>query len=248
MAIATIRHRRGRASRILGVVAFSALVGACGNQAAATVAPASVPSNTPAASSVPSETPSAAPSIAASPSATAAKLCAREFEACPLPAGTYRAAPFEPGFTFTIEGDDWTNHRAWPHGGGVGYKDGAFWWMSGATVGFVDGKAVKIGEGNDAVITYLRGFEDWTIQNPEPITTDGVSGVSVDVITGPKPRESMMQFPEDAFNTDPNERIRWILFEKDGQVVQFLLDAFKKGNYDAVSSRIQPIIDSVAWE
>jgi hypothetical protein len=130
----------------------------------------------------------------------------------------------------------------------VGYEDGAFWWMADATAGFVDGKPVKIGEGTEALITYLRGFEDWTIQNPEPITIDGVSGVSMDVVTGPKPRESMMQFPEDAFNTDPNERIRWIVFEKDGHVVQFLLDAFKKGNYDAVRSRIQPIIDSVAWE
>jgi hypothetical protein len=251
MASATIRNRRGMASRIFGVVAFSALVGACGNPAAATVAPtatALVPSNTPAESSGPSETPSMAPSVAASPSATAAKLCAREFEACPLPAGTYRAAPFEPGFTFTIEGNDWTNHRAWPHGGGVGYKDGAFWWMSDATAGFVDDKPVNIGEGPDALIAYLRGFDDWTIQNPQPITIDGVSGVSLDVVTGPKPRALMLQFPEDAFNTDPNERIQWIVFEKDGHVVQFLLDAFKKGNYDAVSSRIQPIIDSVAWE
>ncbi len=248
MARATIRHRRGRASRILGVVAFSALVGACGNQAAATVAPASVPSNTPAASSAPSETPSAAPSIAASPSATAGKLCAREFEACPLPAGTYRAAPFEPGFTFTIEGDDWTNHRAWPHGGGVGYNDGAFWWITGATVGIVDGKTVEIGDGTDGVITYLRAFEDWTIQNPQPITIDGVSGVSVDVVAGPTPQPGMMRIPEDSFNTDPNERIQWILLEKDGQVVQFLLNAFNKENYDAVSSRIKPIIDSVAWE
>jgi hypothetical protein len=94
----------------------------------------------------------------------------------------------------------------------------------------------------------LKRFKDWTIQEPKPITIDGVSGVSMDVVTGPTPRRSMMLFPEDAFNTDPGERIQWIVLEKDGQVVQFLIDAFKKGNYDAVSSRIQPVLESVAWE
>jgi hypothetical protein len=236
---------------MLAVVALSAFVVACGSQATSSVAPAStatLPSSTPAESPVATATSSASPSVAASQPVTAAKLCAHEMQPCPLPAGTYSAAPFEPAFTFTFDGDDWTNHRAWPHGGGVGYDDGAFWWMSGATVGLVNDKQVKIGEGADGVIAYLKRFEDWTIKDPQPITIDGVSGVSMDVVTGPTPRGAMMQFPEDVFNTDPSERIKWILLEKDGKVVQFLLDAFKKGNYDTVSSRIQPIIDSVAWE
>ena len=38
------------------------------------------------------------------------------------------------------------------------------------------------------------------------------------------------------------------MLEKDGATVLFLLDSFKEGNFDAVSSRVQPVIDSMAWE
>ena len=165
-----------------------------------------------------------------------------------MPAGTYRAAPFEPGFTFTVEGDDWANQRAWPHGGGVNNTDGAFFWMTGPMTGNIDNEPVKVGDTADAFVKFLRLPKDWVVDEPRPITIDGVTGVSVDTVTGPKAREGLLNFPEDAFNTDPKEKIRWIILEKDGKTVVFLLDAFKEANFDAVSARVQPIIDSVRWE
>jgi hypothetical protein len=201
-------------------------------------------------SASPSET--AAPSVSttatASASAAAGKLCAKEFEACALPAGTYRAGPFEPGFTFTVDGDDWVNQRAWPHGGGVTYTDGAFFWMTGPMSGMIDDKAVKVGDAPEDMVKFLDLPKDWVVADPQPVTVDGVNGVSVDTVTGPKARPGLLTFPEDAFNTDPKEKIRWIVLDKDGKTVVFLLDAFKEADFDAVSARVQPVLDSVKWE
>jgi hypothetical protein len=200
------------------------------------------------APSAASSTSSPSASASASAAALADKLCAKEFEPCALPAGTYRAAPFEPGFTFTIEGDDWVNQRAWPHGGGVNYTDGAFFWMAGPMEGRIDDKGVDIGDKADDMVAFLGRPKDWAVEEPVPITIDGVTGVAVDTVTGPQARPGLLGFPEDQFNTDPKEKIRWIILEKDGTRVVFLLDAFKEANFDAVSARIQPIIDSIAWE
>ena len=237
--------RRGAIALCVALV-----VASCG---ATTTPPAasSIASSEPSkVSASPSEaaTPSASPTAAASPSAAVGKLCAKEFEPCALPAGTYRAAPFEPGFTFAVDGDDWVNQRAWPHGGGVTYTDGAFFWMTGPMSGRVDDKPVKIGDTPEDMVKFLHQPKDWVVADPKPVTIDGVSGVAVDAVTGPKARGGLLTFPEDAFNTDPKEKIRWIILDKDGKTVVFLLDSFKETGFDAVSARIQPVIDSVKWE
>jgi hypothetical protein len=244
----------GRGRQIGLVMGVALVVGAC----AGTTAPPSA-SPPPSQEASPSAEPSSAAPATASPSASAAaspsasavaaaKLCAKSFEACALPAGTYRAAPFEPGFAFTIEGDDWVNQRAWPHGGGVNYTDGAFFWMAGPMKGTIDDKPVEIGDTADDMVTFLGRPKDWAVEDPLPITVDGVTGVAVDTVTGPKARPGLLHFPEDDFNTDPKEKIRWIVLEKDGTRVVFLLDAFKEANFDKVSARVQPIIDSIDWE
>jgi hypothetical protein len=247
-----VSPRRGRHAGLL--IGALVLVAACGG----TTSPSAAGSASSPEASTSGEPSSAAPATA-SPSASvvasptdspvaAGKLCAKEFEACPLPAGTYRAAPFEPGFTFTTEGADWVNQRAWPHGGGVNYVDGAFFWMAGSMDGMIDDKHVDIGDSADDFVSFLGRPTDWKVDDPRPITIDGVAGVAVDTVTGPKARPGLLHFPEDAFNTDPKEKIRWIILEKDGTRVIFLLDAFKEANFDAVSARVQPIIDSIAWE
>ena len=140
------------------------------------------------------------------------------------------------------------NQRAWPHGGGVTYDEGAFFWMAGPMEGRIADKGVDIGDTADDMVTFLGRPKDWDVADPVPITIDGVTGVAVDTVTGPKARPGLLTFPEDQFNTDPKEKIRWIVLEKDGTRVIFLLDAFKAANFDDVSARVQPIIDSVAWE
>lgn len=247
-----VSSRRGRRAGL--VIGALVLVAACGGTTSPSAAGSASSPETSAStepSSVAPATASPSASAVASPSdspVAAAKLCAKEFEACPLPAGTYRAAPFEPGFTFTTEGDDWVNQRAWPHGGGVTYADGAFFWMAGDMVGNLDDKHVEIGDGANDFVSFLGRPKDWKVQEPVPITIDGISGVAVDTVTGPKARQGLLTFPEDQFNTDPKEKIRWIILEKDGTRVIFLLDAFKEADFDAVSARVQPIIDSVDWE
>ena len=179
--------RRGRrAGLVIGVVV---LVTACGGTTSSP-ATSSAPIPETSASAEPSgaapatASPAASASESASPAVAAMKLCAKEFDACPLPEGTYRAAPFEPGFTFTIEGDDWTNVRAWPHGGGVTYADGAFFWMTGAVNGILDDKPVKIGSKPEDMVAYLNRPDDWVVAKPAPITIDGATGVAVDTVTG----------------------------------------------------------------
>jgi len=242
--------------RVAWFVSSALLVAGCAGASPSAASPsaAGATASTAVSASQSPSAASAAPSVAAtspasaSPSVAAKKLCAKEFKACPLPAGTYRAAPFEPGFTFTIEGDDWSNQRAWPHGGGVTFTDGAFFWMTGIKSGLIDNKAVDVGSTAEEVIAFLRRPDDWVVSDPQPVTIDGVRGVAVDTVTGPKPRQMLLSFPEDAFNTDPGEKIRWILLDKNGTLVVFLLDGFKKANFDVVSARVQPVIDSVAWE
>jgi hypothetical protein len=120
--------------------------------------------------------------------------------------------------------------------------------MKGPWNGMIDDKRVDVGTAPDDFVAFLRRPGDWQVGEPAPVTIDGVSGVAVDTITGPKPRPGLLVFPEDAFNTDPNEKIRWIVLQKDGETIVFLLDALKAANFESVSARVQPVIDSVAWE
>jgi hypothetical protein len=64
------------------------------------------------------------------------------------------------------------------------------------------------------MVKFLHQPKDWVVADPKPVTVDGVSGVAVDAVTGPKARGGLLTFPEDAFNTDPKEKIRWIILDR----------------------------------
>ena len=169
---------------VVGVVA-AAMVGCAspGGSAAPSVAEAGS-ATTPASASA-SAPATAAPSVASPSSGTAdGALCAKELERCPIAAGTYTTDAFTDPFTFTIEGDDWTNDRNWPHGGSM-TKAGtdSFLWASGVVSGNAPEGLVAIGPTPSDFIAHLRKFDGFTVSEPIPVKVDGVSGSQVDVLS-----------------------------------------------------------------
>lgn len=193
---------------------------------------------------------SAAPASASSAASTSGTLCAKAFVPCPLPAGTYSSAPFEHPFKFTIIGDDWTNDRAWPHGGAATRGgSNAFFWASGVESGVIDRVTTPIGPTPADFIAHLRKFAGFTVSEPVPVTIDGVSGSQVDVLTNDIAAEKMYLIPEDAFNVSPGEKLRFIVLDMDGETVILFLDSFKAPDFDAFLAEVgQPILDGLTWE
>ncbi len=217
--------------------------GAVATQSAApTMSPAAPPSTAPA--SVP-----ASPSAAASASAAAGdlgKLCAKEYEGCSIAAGAYAADPFTPAFTFEVEGD-WVNDRAWPDGGGVSFPTGGLYWGSGMKSGRQNDKDVTFDSTIEGFAAYLRDFKGWKVTDADPVTIDGVTAVALDVATGDADGSGMYFVAKDQFNLVPGEKARFLLLERDGTLVTFVIDAYKEADFDAVLARIQPVLDSVRW-
>jgi hypothetical protein len=235
------------------VLVFSLLfamlgLGACASGATPAV-PTNVPSAAPSQSATPSDTPSPIPTASPSTAIAAATLCAggQSDPNCELPPGTYSADPFKPGFTFTIT-EPWTNDRRYADGGGVSLGDAAFFWASGVSAGTVDGNEVAIASGPAGFIAFLGQFKGFTLSEPGPAVVDGVTGVQVDVETNGTPAPQIFQITDDVFNLDAGEKARFILLEKDGTTVIFIIDAFKAAGFDAFLTKAQPVLDSVTWE
>lgn len=228
------------------------VLGGCSGAAVPSVPPASAAASpTISQTAAPTPSPSVARSSAAPSTASGAgKLCAKEHEVCPIAAGTYSSAPFEHPFTFTIDGDDWTNDRAWPHGGSMtkGGTD-SFLWASGITVGRVGDTDSPIGPTQQDFIDHLRKFTQFEVTaTPVPVTVGGVSGLQVDVVaTGEAP--GLFVFPEDAFNLSAGEKVRFIVLDKEGATVVLMVESFKEATFDAFMTGVaQPILDGLTWE
>jgi len=217
-------------------------------------------SGAPAASVAgPTTAPSAAASAAASiePSAEAPSastgvggLCAKEFEPCAIPAGTYTTDAFEHPFTFTIEGDDWTNDRNWEHGGSMTKaRANAFLWASGVASGRVSETAVEIGPTPADFIAHLRRFDGFTVSEPVPVTVDGVSGSQVDVLSNDVAADGMFLLPEDGFNLGPGEKTRFLVLDKDGATVILFIESVQAETFDAFMADVgQPLLDGLTWQ
>lgn len=230
------RHRR-----VLAVTAMVLITAACNAGSGAS----------PGASVAPSEAAaSAAQGSGSSDPGAKPGLCAKGFEPCLLPAGTYSSAPFDVPFTFTIAGDDWTNDRAWPHGGSVtrGGSD-AFLWASGVSSGQINGTRTPIGPEVDDFVSHLRMFDGFTVAEPVPVTIAGASGVQVDVLTNDVDAPGMYYIEEDAFNLAPGEKVRFLILDKGGKTVILILDAFKAATFDAfVAEAGDPLLAGLTWE
>lgn len=233
-------------------VAFVTGCGASGGSPAAVPSLSAAPT---AASATPiPASPSAAASVAAGPSAAASttvagglgKLCAKEYEGCAITAGTYAADPFTPAFTFEVEGD-WVNDRAWPDGGGVSFPTGGLYWGSGMKSGRQNDKEVTFDSTIEGFAAYLRDFKGWEVSDADPVTIDGATAVAIDVASRDADGSGMYFVDKDQFNLVPGEKARFLLLERDGTLVTFVIDAYKEADFDAVLARIQPVLDSVRW-
>ncbi len=223
-------------------------LGACASGATPSL-PTNVPSSAPSQSATPSATPSPSPTASPSTAIATATLCAggQSDPSCELPPGTYSADPFKPGFTFTIT-EPWTNDRRYADGGGLSFGDAAFLWASGVSAGTVADSEVAIGPGPAGFVAFLGQFEGFTLSEPGPAVVDGVTGIQVDVETNGTAAPHFFQITDDVYNLDAGEKARFILLEKDGTTVIFMLDAFKAAGFDAFLAKGQPVLDSVAWE
>ena len=223
-------------------------LGACGSGATPSPAP-SVASASPSQLTTPAATASPSPTASASTAAAAATLCAggQDDPSCNLTPGTYSADPFKPGFTFTIT-EPWTNDRRYADGGSISMGDAAFLWASGVSAGTVADKEVTIGPGAAGFVAFLGQFKGFTVSAPAPAVVDGVTGIQVDVETNATAAPGMFQIKNDVFNLDAGEKARFVLLEKDGTTVIFIIDAFKAAGFDTFLTKAQPVFDSVTWE
>jgi hypothetical protein len=235
----------------LGSSLFIGLMGIAACTPASTPSvPASVPSaSVSAPASVPAATATATAAASPSPSTAVGTLCAGDQTqpSCELAPGTYSADPFSPGFTFTIA-EPWTNERRYADGGGISLGEAAFFWASGVSAGTVDGTGVAIDPGPAGFLAFLAKFEGFTLSEPGTATVDGVSGIQVDVETKETAAPQIFEIQADVFNLDAGEKARFILLDKDGTTVIFIIDAFKAADFDAFLAKAQPVLDSVTWE
>ena len=225
-----------RAIPILGAFVLTAAITACASPAGSAAPPATVaasPSSAPTASASAAAATTAPTSPAASAAAGGGGLCAKEFEPCSVPAGTYTTDAFEHPFMFTIEGDDWSNDRNWPHGGSM-TKAGAnsFLWASDVVSGRVGDETVDIGPAPADFIAHLGKFDGFTVSEPVPVTVDGVSGSQVDVLSNDVQASGMFLLPEDAFNLSPGEKTRFLVIDKDGATVILFIESFAADTFD----------------
>jgi hypothetical protein len=243
----------GNRRRLAGL-GFGFLIGLVGIGGCTSGATPSAPVRAPTASASVAATASAVPA-SASPSAApslaipAATLCAggQMQDPCELQPGTYSADPFQPGFMFTIT-EPWTNDRRYADGGGISLSEAAIFWASGVSAGTVDGTGVAIEPGPAGFLAFLAKFEGFTLSEPGTATVDGVSGIQVDVETKETAAPQIFEIQADFFNLDAGEKARFILLDKDGTTVIFIIDAFKEAGFDAFLVKAQPVLDSVTWE
>ena len=76
---------------------------------------------------------------------------------------------------------------------------------------------------------------------------DGTTAVVLDVATQETPAGGLYLVKEDAYNLSPGEKARFILLERDGVLVTFVMEAFHAAGFDAVVEAFQPILESVTW-
>ena len=197
----------------------------------------------------PSSTGTSSPTSTPTTVPTASGLCAHEFTGCKIAAGTYSTAPFDHPFTFTIE-TEWENTRAWPDGGEIAPTPqvGAFQWGSGVAKGNVEGKVVPIGPKPADLIAHLRKFEGFNVGQPSPATIGGVLGQQLDVLTNETKAQAFLLSEKDAFNVAPGEKLRFFIFDRSGETVFLIVDAFKEADFDSFSAIVQPILDSIVWK
>jgi hypothetical protein len=244
---------RGGFARTLVVLGVSALLAGCAAQsgsgsAATSVAPSAAAPATVAPTAAPSSAPSSSPAAEANPSAGAAlALCAMTPEPCPLVAGTYSTQPFVFPYLFTIDAE-WTNDRAWPHGGEIYLPTGAVQWASGVTKGSRDGTQLTIGQTPADFVDFLRKQKGFTVSQPTPVTIGGVAGQSVDLLTNEIRERGIYMIAEDVANVDPGEKIRFFLVPMSDDMVIMTIDAFKAAGFDDFAAQAQPVIDSIEWQ
>ncbi len=242
-----------RTINILGALVVTAAIIGCASPADSVAPSASLsasPRSAPTASESADVETGAPPSVGASPADGDGELCAKEFEPCPIPAGRYTTGAFEHPFTFTIDGDDWTNDRNWPHGGSM-TKAGAdsFLWASGVVSGRVGEETIDIGPAPADFIAHLGKFDGFTVSEPVPVTLDGVSGSQLDVLSNDVQAPGMFLLPEDAFNLAPNEKARFLVLDKDGATVILFIESFDAATFDVFMADVgQPLLDGLTWK
>jgi hypothetical protein len=192
---------------------------------------------------------SAAASASSSEGTTAGSLCAVDHTPCELPGGTYSAAPFEPAFSFTIEGS-WQNDRAFSDGGGISQDTGGIYWASGVERGRLGDEEVEIGATPEQFIAFLQSLSlaGATVSAQSEQSVGDHSGASVDVESGDEPLPGLYLIDADAFNLAPNEKARFIVLDVEGETVVFVVDAFASADFDAWLATAQPVLDSVTWD
>jgi hypothetical protein len=97
-------------------------------------------------------------------------------------------------------------------------------------------------------IAFLKKPKGWVVGKPVPVTIGGVAGQRVDVATRKVGISGVFAIPEDIFNVDAGEKIRFIVLDKDGKTVVLMVDAFKEKDFADILALEQPVLDTIAWQ
>jgi hypothetical protein len=107
---------------------------------------------------------------------------------------------------------------------------------------------VTLGPAPADFIAFLNKPKGWVVSKPVAVTIGGVAGQQVDVATRKVGIRAVFTIPEDAFNVDAGEKVRFIVLDKGGTRVVLMVDAFKEKDFNDVVALEQPILDSILWQ
>jgi hypothetical protein len=173
----------------------------------------------------------------------------RSFEdpkSCPLKPGTYAAAPFEPGFTFTI-GDGWSNHADDAGAGEIRRdpKTGLGW---ASNVREQGDKGLTTA---DALFDVIVAMPQVTSTDPVPVTIGGIAGQAIDVTVGPGGQIFFMSGPKSettGWAFSPGYKVRMMALDVSGTLVLFMVDVSPAKDFATQMAIVQPVLDSIVWQ
>jgi hypothetical protein len=225
--------------------AVLALVAACGGSTVSTPSPAASQPAPATAAPTQAATQAIATAIVNAPLCFVAKQ-----DECGIAIGSYTTAPFEHPFTFAIA-ERMINVRASEHGGGLETtsRAGSFSWVSSIEKGFPGEVAIGPKAADFlAFITSASKLPGFTVGEPVAVTVGGMPATRIDLARTNEAEPFGFSIAEDVYFVDAGATDRFWVLEVGGALVVLIAEANLSGNFDGHAARVQPIVDSVAWQ
>lgn len=186
----------------------------------------------------------------------------------PLPEGDHRIAHFEPSFTVSVQGDDWTVEYVAPAGIGLlqvadnGIEEFALSVFRMDT--FTSAVNPRTGEKTSAPVDFAAWLQVHpyleVLDEPGSTSIDGRAAVQLDLVAAVDSNEMVPGSDEAGivpllgdeqaccFNVEAGAAYRWILFEVDGAKMWVNLIAFDGEQLDRFVDTARPTVESIHFD